>query len=154
MGQVMDTFQDYEEKDMIGWIDPRSDKLKDRYGGSGAEEQDDYSLILTAVEDMSKRFVDEKGSSTVVFISLTPVISYREPKEIKKFLGGLTSIVAEMGQVSRRRFGSQQSCLPPERARRWACGSPKLFLSHPSVRARPSEVDSIRIAPQYAPPRM
>jgi KaiC/GvpD/RAD55 family RecA-like ATPase/tetratricopeptide (TPR) repeat protein len=99
MGHVMEQFQEFEAKEMVGWVDPRSDGIKDKYGGAGAKGQEDYSLILKAVEDMSKRFIEKKGGSTVVFVSLTPIISYRDPKDIKAFLESLTSLVEEMRQV-------------------------------------------------------
>jgi len=99
MNQIMPEFEKYEEKEMVGWIDPRSDSLKEKFDSKKGKGPEDHSLILTAIDDFSERFLNEHGGFTLAFVSLTPAISYRDPKEIKDFLGNLTTRVKDQGQV-------------------------------------------------------
>lgn len=99
MNQVMPDFEESESKELVAWIDPRSESARKRFDIGGMNLPEDHALIVKGIRDLAEQFKGMGTKFNVCCVSLTPVISYREPKEIKTFLGQLTSLVTEMGLV-------------------------------------------------------
>ncbi len=99
MNQIMPDFDKYEEKEMVAWVDPRSDTIREKFPAEGAKGPEDHHIILKAVDAISNEYIEKNGGCNIVFISLTPIISYRDPKEIKEFLENITSKVEQIKQI-------------------------------------------------------
>ena len=98
IGDLVRGFCDLESKGAVLWIDPRSQQMKARYPAREGPTQD-QALILRALADHLAS-LDRAGLPAGIFISsLTPLTSYRDPKEIRSFLKDITRMVGERTRV-------------------------------------------------------
>jgi KaiC/GvpD/RAD55 family RecA-like ATPase len=91
---------DYENKNLIYWLDPESEEIKNEFNRKKPTELPDIQqLILDGLKHYGSDIRAESETYNLIFFSITPLVMFQEPKVLNKFLSSITKIVKEDNAV-------------------------------------------------------